>query len=140
MIATCAHCETIFRNVDRNEDGSPAIESTRCAHPSCEVYLCHAGCEHLSFTCDACGGRFCGEHKVTLDGMPYCFACAVEAVQSHESECDCHQSDVDMFDAAGCEYHNPMSRWNVRLRAVTAVQECEATTQNATSRGEFCEF
>jgi hypothetical protein len=140
MIATCTHCESTFRNVDRNEDGSPAIDTTRCADPGCEVHLCHAGCEHLSFTCDACGRHFCGEHKVVLDELPYCLGCAVEAVESQEPECECQQSDVDLFDASGCEFHNPMSSWNVRLRATTAVQEYEATPQAAASSGECCEF
>jgi hypothetical protein len=102
MTAICTHCESIFRNVDRNEDGSPAIQSTRCAHPGCEVYLCRAGCEHLSFTCDACGRRFCSDHIVALSGLPYCVGCAVEAVESQEPECECRQTDVDLFDAAGC--------------------------------------
>jgi hypothetical protein len=140
MTATCTHCESTFRNVDRNEDGSPAIESTRCAHPGCEVYLCNAGCEHLSFTCYACGKRFCLEHKIVLDELPYCLGCAVEAVESQEPECECQQTDADQFDAAGCGFHNPASPWNVRLRAVTAVQDCEATPQAAASSGECCEF
>jgi hypothetical protein len=129
-----------FRNPDRNEDGSPAIENTRCGHPGCEVYLCHAGCEHLSFTCGACGHRFCSDHKIVFDELSYCLACAVEAVESHEPECECRQTDVNVFDAAGCEFHNPASPWNVRLRAVTAVQEHEAAPQDAASRGECCEF
>jgi hypothetical protein len=82
MTATCTNCESIFRNVDRNEDGSPAIETSRCALPGCEVYLCHAGCRHLSFTCDACGRRFCDAHLVQVpDGeenrpLDCCAACA----------------------------------------------------------------
>src|SRR5258706_10309679 len=59
MTATCPLCESTFGNVDRNEDGSPAIEITRCAHPGCAVYLCRAGCEHLSFQCEGCRKRFC---------------------------------------------------------------------------------
>jgi hypothetical protein len=140
MTGTCPHCAPVFRNVDRNEDGSPAIETTRCAHPRCEVYLCHAGCQHLSFTCDSCGRRFCSDHKVKVDELPYCLRCAVEAVESQEPECECHQTNVDLFDVAGCEFHNPASPWNMRLRAVTAVQEHEVTPQDAGSRGECCEF
>jgi hypothetical protein len=140
MTATCTNCESIFRNVDRNEDGSPVIENTRCAQTGCEVYLCRAGCEHLSFTCVACGRRFCSDHKIVLDALPYCLGCAVEAVESQEPECECQQSDVDLFDAAGCEFHNPASPWNVRLRAVTAVQQCESTPEGAASSGECCEF
>src|ERR1700694_5982664 len=116
MTATCTNCGTTFRSVDRNQDGSLAIETTHCAHPDCEVYLCHASCEHLSFTCYGCGRRFCSEHKLVLDELSYCLGCAVEAVESKEPECDCHQSDVDLFDAAGCEFHNPASPWNVRRR------------------------
>jgi hypothetical protein len=140
MTATCTHCESVFRNVDRNEDGSPAIESTRCAHPGCEVYLCRAGCEHLTFTCGACGRRFCSEHGLNFGGERFCIACAVEVVESQEPECECRQTDVDLFDATGCELHNPASPWNVQLRAVTAVQECGSTPQRADSRGECCEF
>jgi hypothetical protein len=82
MTATCSQCNSAFRNVDRNEDGSPAIENTRCAHPDCEVYLCTGGCEHLSFACDACGQRFCDAHLVQVpDGeenrpLQCCSTCA----------------------------------------------------------------
>jgi hypothetical protein len=140
MTTICSHCEAIFCGVDRNEDGSPAIETSRCAHPGFAVNLCHAGCEQLSFTSDACSRRFCSEHKIVLDELPYCPGCAVEAVESQEPECECQQTDADLFDAAGCELHNPASPWNARLRAVAAVQECEATPQGAASRGECCEF
>jgi hypothetical protein len=122
MTATCTNCDSTFRDVDRNEDGSPYIETTRCSHPGCEVYLCRAGCEHLSFFCEGCRSRFCGEHKVTLDGLELCADCAMRLVEDQEPECECSPSDADLFDAAGCEYHNPNSPWNVRLRAVTAVQ------------------
>jgi hypothetical protein len=140
MTTTCTHCESIFRGVDHNEDGSLAIENIRCAHTGCEVYLCHAGCEHLSFTCYACGRRFCCEHKIGLDCVAYCLGCAVETVECQEPECECRQSDVDMFDAAGCELHNPNSPWNVRMRAVTAVQEYEAAPEVGAPRGDLCEF
>jgi hypothetical protein len=46
-----------------------------------------------------------------------------------EPECECHQSDADLFDALGCEFHNPNSPWNVRLRAVTAMQMCEQSAK-----------
>jgi hypothetical protein len=123
MTATCTHCGSTLFGVDRNEDGSPAIEITRCTHPECEVYLCQAGCAHLSFFCEGCRARFCGEHKVNLDGMELCAECAMAMVEDQEPECECSQSDADLFDAAGCEFHNPNSPWNVRLRAVMAVQK-----------------
>jgi hypothetical protein len=42
-----------------------------------------------------------------------------------DAPCTCRQSDADLFDAVGCDYHDPNSPWNVRLRAVTAVQQYE---------------
>ena len=125
MTAPCTNCESIFRNVDRNEDGSPAIESTLCAHAGCEVYLCSAGCKHLSFTCEGCRKRFCSAHKVAIYEVALCLGCAVEDVESQEPECECSQTDVDLYDPRGCEYHDPASPWNVRRRAVTAVQMYE---------------
>jgi hypothetical protein len=121
--AECPACNSVFRGCDRNEDGSPYIEATRCAHPGCEVYLCRAGCEHLSFTCEGCARRFCAEHKVTFDELGLCLGCAVEVLESQEPECECRQTDVDLFDSRGCEYHDSNSPWNVRLRAVTMVQQ-----------------
>ena len=118
MTAVCSNCDSIFRGADGNEDGSPFIETTRCRYPCCEVYLCQAGCEHLSFFCESCRSRFCGEHKVTVDGMELCADCALRVLEDQEPECECAQSDDDLFDAAGCEFHNPKSRWNVRLKAV----------------------
>ena len=94
-----------------------------------EVDLCQAGCEHLSFQCEGCRRRFCWDHKVALDGVAYCLGCAVEEVEGQEPECECQQTDVDLFDAAGCELHNPASPWNVRLRAVTAIQQYEQQHQ-----------
>lgn len=39
-----------------------------------------------------------------------------------EAPCTCRQSDADLFDASGCEFHNPNSPWNVRMRALTSVE------------------
>jgi hypothetical protein len=137
--AECPTCQTVFRGCDRNEDGSPYIEATRCAHPGCEVYLCRAGCEHLSFFCEGCRSRFCGEHKVTLDGLDLCVECAVRLLEDQEPECECSPSGADLFDATGCEYHNPNSPWNVRWRAVTAVQMDEQE-RKADRRSRNCEL
>lgn len=81
MTATCTHCDTTFPHVDCNEDGSPYIEAIRCASPGCEVYLCGATCQELSFACDACGLRFCLSHLILIpDGtdrpLRCCPACA----------------------------------------------------------------
>ncbi len=93
-----AVCESIFRNVDRNEDGSPAIEATPCAHPDCPVYLCQAGCEHLSFVCDACAKRYCAAHPVfTLDGERFCGECFLEMRRARLSEVDCTPEEIVAF-------------------------------------------
>ena len=125
MNATCPTCDNHFVGVDQNEDGSPYIETTRCAHPGCEVYLCGAGCQELSFGCESCGRRVCGSHGLTFGGERFCIACAAEGL-SMEPECECRQTDVDLFDARGCELHDPNSPYHVRLRALTAVERLEA--------------
>ena len=125
MTAKCSNCNTEFRGVDRNEDGSPAIETTRCAHPGCEVYLCRSGCEHLSAVCEACGKRVCVDHYLNFISTGVnCIECAAIALDD-EPECGCTQSDADIFDPRGCEYHDSRSAWNVRRRAVTSAQEYE---------------
>ena len=43
-----------------------------------------------------------------------------------EPDCECTQTDVDLFDASGCELHDPHSPYNVRLRALTGVERLEA--------------
>jgi hypothetical protein len=132
MTAICANCESIFHGVDQSEDGSPSLETTRCAHPGCEAYLCQAGCKHLSFFCEGCRSRFCGEHKVSLDGFELCADCAIRVVEDQEPDCECNQSDADLFDAAGCEFHDQNSPWNVRLRAVRGVQLYEESAKEKT--------
>ena len=67
--------------------------------------------------------RFCAEHKVTFDELGLCLGCAVEVLESQEPECECRQTDVDLFDSRGCGIHDSNSPWNVRLRAVTMVQQ-----------------
>jgi len=39
-----------------------------------------------------------------------------------EPDCACRQTDADLFDARGCELHDPLSSWNVALRSVTDMQ------------------
>ena len=43
-----------------------------------------------------------------------------------EPDCECTQNDADLLDARGCELHDPNSSYNVRLRALTAVERLEA--------------
>ena len=43
-------------------------------------------------------------------------------LELREPECECAQTDVDLFDAAGCELHDPRSRYN---RALTLVDKLD---------------
>lgn len=122
MTSTGTNCETTFRHVDRNEDGSPAIESTPSAHPGCAVYPCQAGCEHLSFRCEPCNKRFC------LDRPSPSMDALLPGVrgggsETQETECEYRQTGVDLFDARGCDLHASESPRKLRLRAVTAIRE-----------------
>ena len=86
--ARCPACDSVFYGCDRNEDGSPYFETTRCAAPGCEVRLCGSTCQELSFACDACGHRFCLSHLFLIpDGTdrplkccPECAACCKETI------------------------------------------------------------
>lgn len=49
----------------------------------------------------------------------------LERLESNEPECTCRHTGADLFDPAGCEAHDPNSYWNVRLRAVTAMEMYE---------------
>ena len=48
MNAARSHSGSSFRGVDNKEDGSLDIETIRCGHLGCEVYLCQADCEHVT--------------------------------------------------------------------------------------------
>ena len=64
--AQCPTCESVYRHLDRDEDGRSYFETTPCSDPTCEVRLCGGTCAHLSFTCDGCGGLFCLEHLILI--------------------------------------------------------------------------
>jgi hypothetical protein len=95
---------------------------------ACELYA--SGTQPLSH-CDGCREKVSQNelHLVEDDGSLYpvffCAACKRlhdEAIYESEPECQCVQSDVDLFDARGCDLHDPNSIWNARLRAVSTVQ------------------
>ena len=46
-------------------------------------------------------------------------------LESQEPACTCRPTDVDLFEASACEFHNPNSRWNVALRTLSAVERYE---------------
>lgn len=78
---TCPHCDSAFL-CDRNEDGQPEIPNTlKCADQDCQVRLCPAGCEHLSFVCAACDRRFCDRRaRAQCSGNVFCGGCWLEVV------------------------------------------------------------
>jgi hypothetical protein len=47
------------------------------------------------------------------------------ADEEPEPDCQCRQTDVDLFDARGCGLHDPDSPWNQRRRAITEVAKFE---------------
>ena len=81
--AQCPNCWTRM-TVDPDEDGWPSVPSRKCADPECEIWLCFAGCEHLSAKCDGCDHRFCNEHLHILDDgtnrpLKLCTVCYAES-------------------------------------------------------------
>jgi hypothetical protein len=58
-------------------------------------------------------------------------------LEDQEPGCTCTQTDVDLFDARGCELHDPNSWWNVALRAVTPVQVYETYEPVAAQKCPF---
>jgi hypothetical protein len=93
---------------------------------------------HQPFACDGCGLRFCDEHKI---GDNLCLGCAMTGAELEAEEhavfgpCTCRQTDADIFDPRGCESHDSESLWNVRLRALTAVQQYEQNQQERKTMG-----
>ncbi len=81
--------------------------------------------------CDCCTEFFHTSdlHAIFQDGVEFpaiiCTACKRDreellAEMEQEPECSCHQTDVDLFDARGCDAHDSNSPWNVRMRALCA--------------------
>ena len=46
----------------------------------------------------------------------------------YDPPCTCTRTDVDLYDASGCEAHDPRSDYNEALRAVTAAEKYEQYT------------
>jgi hypothetical protein len=54
-----------------------------------------------------------------------------------EPPCSCTQTDVDLFNARGCEAHDSESAWNAALRAVTTMEQYERYEPAATQPVKF---
>jgi hypothetical protein len=97
--AECPTCQTVFRHCDREEDGRPYIESTRCASPGCEIYLCGAACQTLSWQCDGCRGRFCDAHPVfTVGNDRFCAGCVQELRRAMLADTGCTLEEAAAFE------------------------------------------
>ena len=96
--AHCPVCDSVFYGCDQDEDGYPYFETTRCADPTCEVRLCGATCQELSFQCDGCGHRFCDAHQIfQLDTDRFCATCFLEARYAMLAEAGCTLEEAAAF-------------------------------------------
>lgn len=87
--------------------------------------------ENASLRCDSCR-EFFHQSEINIifqDGVDatanLCTTCKRDheellAAMDQEPECTCHQTDVDLFDARGCDAHDSNSPWNVKQRALCA--------------------
>jgi hypothetical protein len=128
MTATCTRCEAMLYYVNQKSVGRSADGS--CGRTGCRTYGYRAGCEHLSFLCEGCGDRFCSEHRITLGGLPFCLACVIAELESQEPDCECRQTDVDLFDARGCELHHASSPRSLSVREVADVTRHDALNED----------
>ena len=127
MNAECETCGSIFRGVDRSEDGAPEVPGRECDDEFCRAWICPAGCQELSFSCDGCSGVFCESHQIHFQGLRLCLDCLQETLEANEPPCSCQQTDVDLFDAADCDFHNDRSDFNRLMRMATDREKCEET-------------
>jgi len=137
MDAECETCGSIFRGVDRSEDGEPEIPGHECADEFCRAWICPAECQELSFSCDGCSRVFCESHQINFQGLRLCTACLQEALERNEPECECVPSGApDQFDARRCDFHNASSDYNVLLRRVTDIQRYDDAAGSITPSAE----
>ncbi len=83
--------------------------------------------------CDCCRDFFHTSdlHEIFQDNIlaVLCTTCKRDREElleemDQEPECSCQQTDVDLFDARGCDAHDSNSPWNVRMRALCASERC----------------
>lgn len=58
-------------------------------------------------------------------------------LEAHEPECECQQTEVDLFNSRGCPAHDRNSAWNVALRSLAPT---EVLDQYAGDEPEDCPF
>src|SRR5437899_3236814 len=119
MNSECETCGSLFHGVDRDEDGAREVPGQKCDDEFCRKWICKAGCQELSFECDGWGHKFCESHQINFQSMRLCIGCLQETLEANEPPCSCQQTDVDLFDAADCDFHNDRSDFNRLMRVAT---------------------
>jgi hypothetical protein len=110
----CPHCHTEFSDIPATyEKGGVVVDLDvqKCNDDFCTVKLC-ACCPQ--FACDACGEKFCLEHKTRVDDLDLCPVCTVSLEDLADPECECVLVDADEDDASDCQLHGPnskLARW-----------------------------
>ena len=116
----CPNCLIEFSDIPVHFDehgDSYDLNTTRCNDDFCTVKLCPC-CPQ--FSCDACGQKFCIEHKTRIDDLNLCPVCTVSVEDLLEPDCECVSIDVDEVDARDCLLHGPhseMARWQRQREA-----------------------
>jgi hypothetical protein len=130
MTSVFIPCHTCGNAVAVENCGEDTIlETSPCA--SYGVALCRA-CRQAE--CATCQSLLCDDCSVNLNGYPECAKCALEGVEAREPECTCAQTDVDLFDAAGCELCNESSAWRRALAAGGSAISASAMRQSLGGR------
>ncbi len=121
--ATCTNCLTLFEAlpVQGDEDGRYVeLDTQPCHDDECAKRLC-SSCPQ--FQCFGCGLTFCMEHLG----------------KEEEAECTCTQTDVDQFDARGCEAHGTQWKTWLFCRTCAAPEVVEERIQPVTEYRQITE-
>jgi hypothetical protein len=116
---------TIVKRSDQNDRRSHDIAPQKSAYEFSGMCVCSTGCNHqFCCVCEACEKHCCSGHLVQLFDMRLCPGCLPEVwAQIPEPDCQCTQTDVDVFSVRDCEIHNPSSEWNELRRAFRESEE-----------------
>jgi hypothetical protein len=125
MRATCTNFDTMFNKIGRQKDGTAETPVRNCLDDLCAPCRWSTGCnDQFSCVCEACQKHCCSGHLVLLFDMRLCPGCLPQAwAQIPEPDCQCTQTDVDVFSVRDCEIHNLSSEWNELRRAFRESEE-----------------
>jgi hypothetical protein len=113
-----------------NGQGEVDLATVTCAAKGCGKELCPAcGREE----CSQCEKTFCCDHVTRVLSM--CQEC-VEDLEA-KLTCTCERTDVDRYDARGCDEHDPSSDWR---RAMAHFDRLTAIAEQAAEPERECPF